>query len=90
MRLSTPAMPTFEASVAAFRLDKWEQAFRYAAYAQDMTFDLTLKGEVSEVMKVIPQSNIEADSCSHTVESPPLFVSYPGREDGEAGGSNCE
>ncbi|MFC1875502.1 radical SAM protein [Chloroflexota bacterium] len=87
---SKAAMPTFEASVAAFRLDKWEQAFRYAAYAQDMTFDLTLKGEVSEVMKVIPQSNIEADSCSHLGESSPMFVSYPSREDGEAGGSNCE
>ena len=54
---SKAAMPTFEASVAAYRLGKWEQAFRYASYAQDMTPDLALKREVRELMKSIPQGN---------------------------------
>lgn len=51
------AMPTFEAAVAAFRLDHYEQAFRYAAAAHDMTPDLALKEQARELMDSIPPSD---------------------------------
>jgi len=79
---SKSAMPTYEASVAAYRLGNWYQAFRYAAYAQDMTLDLDLKKHIKEVMKGIPQSSIKVDSCSHpflSSVSSPLFISCPSR-----------
>jgi tetratricopeptide (TPR) repeat protein len=60
---SKAAMPTFEAAVAAFRLGKWEQAFRYAAYAQDMTPDLALKEQVRDLMKSIPPGDITTAVC---------------------------
>lgn len=56
-------MPTFEAAVAAFRLGKWEQAFRYAAYAQDMAPDPTIKEQVRDLMKSIPHDDIKTAVC---------------------------
>jgi hypothetical protein len=81
---SKAAMPTFEASVAAFRLERWEQMFRYAAYAQDMTPDLTLKEQVRNLMNSVPPDGISKAVYPLPEEVSLPFVSCPRQEEGEA------
>jgi hypothetical protein len=80
---SKAAMPTFEAAVAALRLGKREQMFRYAAYAQDMTPDPTLKEQVRELMKSIPPGDISKDGPSLPENVSLPFVSCARQEEGE-------
>ncbi len=80
---SKAAMPTFEAAVAAFRLGKRDEAFRYAAYAQDMTPDLALKEHVRDLMKSIPPRDMKATLCPPTEKVFPPFVLSPKQVEAE-------
>jgi cyclic pyranopterin phosphate synthase len=71
------SMPTFEASIAAFRLNKWHQALQYAAYAQDMTSDNNLKKEVRELMKNIPLDGFKFTNRSSLDKDSRSFISCP-------------
>ena len=77
---SKAAMPTFEAAVAASRLERSEQMFRYAAYAQDMTPDLTLKEHVRDLMKSVPPDGISKAVYPLPEEVSLSFVSCPRQE----------
>lgn len=80
---SKEAMPTFIASMAASQLGKWDQVFRYAAHAQDMTPDLTLKGYVRDLMKSIPLGDIRTAVCPVPEKVFLPFVSCPSQVEGE-------
>jgi hypothetical protein len=82
---SKTAVPTFEAAVAAVRLGKWEQAFRYAAFAQDMTTNPAFKAEVTDLLKSIPASDIRASVDTLPGEVLLPSVSCPGQAEREAG-----
>lgn len=80
---SKSAMPTFTASVADSWLGNWEQVFRYAAYAQDMTPDPALKGHIRDLMKSIPQGDIRTAACPLPEKDSLPFVSCPSQAEGE-------
>ncbi|UCE97758.1 MAG: radical SAM protein [Dehalococcoidia bacterium] len=48
------AIPKFAAAIAAYQLGKHEQAFRYAAYAQDLTTNPGLRSQIGDLLQKIP------------------------------------
>lgn len=79
------AAPTYTAAVAASQLGKWEQAFRYAAYAQDMTTGSTpdIKRHVRELMRRIPLGDIRTAVGPLPEKDFLPFVSCPRQVEGE-------
>jgi cyclic pyranopterin phosphate synthase len=76
------AETTYLAAVSALRLGKSSKAFRYAAYAQDVTTDIALKKRINELMAEIPsrEDDETADTDRTTVSLP--FVACPGQGKG--------
>ena len=71
------AVPKFAAAIAAYQLGKYEQAFRYAAYAQDLTANPDLKSQISELIQKIPPGKYGKNSGPMQEKEFLQFVSNP-------------
>jgi len=56
-------MPKYAAASATFLLGKYEEAFRYAALALDLTTNPDLRSQIREFMQKIP-ANAYNENCS--------------------------
>jgi cyclic pyranopterin phosphate synthase len=73
-------VPTYKAAVAAAKLGQWEQAFRYAAHAQQMTDNPEIIRQIRELMAGIPQGEISISASPPVEKASPPFVSCPGTD----------
>jgi tetratricopeptide (TPR) repeat protein len=71
------AVPKFAAAIAAFQLGKYEEAFRYASYAQDISTNPDLKQQISELMERIPRGKIKTGSSPISEKDFLKYVSIP-------------
>lgn len=79
------AVPKFAAAIASFQLGKYEQAFRYASYAQDITTNPELKWQINDLMKRIPLGKIKVSSKPVCEKDFLQFVSNPQQVEDETG-----
>lgn len=71
------AVPKFAAAIASFQLGKYEEAFRYASYAQDISTNPDLKQQISELMERIPRGKIKTGSSPISEKDFLRYVSIP-------------